>query len=64
MPRPKQRELQKVTLNLFEGDFEILQSTYRDIGASKVVRTLVRAHIESLEANVKADPTQLEIEGL
>lgn len=41
--------LQKVTLNLFEGDFGKLQELYPRIGAAKVVRDLVRAHLRKRE---------------
>ncbi len=40
-------ELQKHTLNLFEGDYEKLRELYPDIGAGAVIRRIVRRYIEA-----------------
>lgn len=46
MPRKREVEdLEKVTLNLFKGDFKTLQDLHPYIGAGKAIRTLVRKHI-------------------
>lgn len=48
----KKREafpLQKVTLNLFEGDFDWLRENNGRLGAGKVIRELVRAHRNRVE---------------
>ena len=45
-------ELQKVTLNLFAGDFAKLQDLYPVAGAGKIVRNLVRQHLKGIEARV------------
>lgn len=45
-------DLQKVTLNLFDGDFERCRELYPDLGAGKVIRTLVRSFIEKEERKI------------
>lgn len=42
--------LQKVTLLLYEGDFDRLRELKPDLGASKVVRLLVRKYIRTASA--------------
>lgn len=42
-------ELTKHTLNLFNGDYEKLQELYPDVGASPVIRRIVRKYLESIE---------------
>lgn len=49
MPRRKTEDLEKVTINLTRGDMEFLQTAYPEIGASKVIRTLVREHCRRIE---------------
>ena len=49
MRRKADYPLQKVTLNLFEGDWDFLQATYPRIGASRVIRDLVRAHVNKVK---------------
>lgn len=51
---------QKHTLNLFEGDFARLQELYPDAGASLVIRTLVRRHID--EKTPKVDTSEVKVE--
>lgn len=44
--KPEDHPIVKHTLNLYQGDYETLQEWYgRRIGAAKIVRDLVRAHI-------------------
>lgn len=38
----------KVCLNLYEGDFQRLQSLHPKIGAGKVIRTLVHSYLKSV----------------
>lgn len=56
--------LQKHTLNLFKGDFEKLQSWYSALGASKIVRELVRAQVRRVEEDLanKRPPTVAELD--
>lgn len=55
MPRKKEAEpLEKVTISLFKGDMEKLQSIYPQIGGSKVIRELTRTHLLNIEAKVPA----------
>lgn len=42
-------ELQKHTLNLFKGDFDRVGEYYPDLGASVVVRAIVRKWLEKQE---------------
>lgn len=46
------RPVRKHTLNLFEGDYEKLQSIYPDLGAGFIIRRLVSKHISQIEAAV------------
>ena len=53
----------KHTLWLFRGDFATLAELYPDLGASIVVRTLIRKHIERIEAGVdKSLPPDINID--
>lgn len=45
MARSEKEPMQKHTLNLYEGDFERLQELYPEIGASMVIRKIIRKHI-------------------
>lgn len=47
-------ELKKHTLNLFAGDFSRLDELHPDIGASTIIRKLIRAHIKKVEARLEA----------
>jgi hypothetical protein len=59
---PKAEEgLQKHTMNLFEGDYEKLQQYYPDTGAGAVVRRLVRAYLEQIEARGGSINAEVEI---
>lgn len=42
--------LHKVTLNLFEGDFQRLQTYYAKVGAGAAIRLILRAHLSRLDA--------------
>ena len=57
MPKEK---MQKVTLNLYDGDFATLQGYYAEVGASIVIRKLVRKHIEELEKNRKVPKVEID----
>lgn len=54
------KDTQKHTLNLYEGDFARLQELYPETGASIVIRTLVRKHIE--EKTPKVDVSNVKVE--
>ena len=51
MPKPDIEDLTKHTLHLFAGDYARLQENHPEIGAAKVIRHLVRHHLN------KVDPT-------
>lgn len=61
MRRKEDQPIKKVTLNLYDGDFEFLQDTYRETGAAKIVRELVRAHRRRIEAQLGPVPEQLNL---
>lgn len=46
------RDKTKHTLWLFQGDFAALAALYPDLGASIVIRTLIRKHLERIEKGV------------
>jgi len=51
MRRKEDHAIRKHTLNLFEGDYERLQTFYGSrVGAAKVIRHMVRAHIKKIES--------------
>jgi len=53
MPRKSESEpCLKHTLLLFEGDFARLQELYPEVGASIIIRRLVRKHIKEVEGNL------------
>jgi hypothetical protein len=65
MKRREDHAISKHTLNLFAGDYERLQSLYGTrIGAAKIIRDLVRAHIKRVESNAaqKMPTVDLEME--
>lgn len=55
-------KLQKVTLKLFDGEFEKLRQHYPEVGASLVVRKLVRNHLRKLEALGSNAEIEVELE--
>lgn len=59
--RKKDFPLQKVTLNLYEGEFDRLQELAPELGASHIVRELVHAHILRVES-VKAKPPRVDLD--
>ena len=55
-------EIEKVTLRLFEGDKERLGEYYTDVGYQKVIRNLVRQHLEMLDRQAGIDRrSQVEV---
>jgi len=62
MRRREDRAIQKHTLNLYGGDYEKLQALYGTrIGAAKIIRDLVRAHIRKVEERAAQNLAPLEI---
>ena len=50
MKRKEEPPIQKHCLNLYKGDYEKMQTLYATrIGAAKVIRDIIRAHIRSIE---------------
>lgn len=56
------RPLETKTLNLYKGDFEKLQAVAPSQGASLIVRNLIAAFLEKIEAGMT--PTAKALEGL
>lgn len=55
MRRREDFALRRHTLNLFDGDFERLQDIHGTrMGASKVIRDLVRAHLQMVDESAQA----------
>ncbi len=50
---PLTQDKTKHTLWLYAGDFATLAEMYPDLGASIVVRTLIRKHIERIEKGIE-----------
>lgn len=50
MPRKSPDDLEKVTLNLFRGDYSRLSTTYPQAGAALIIRRLIRKHLTDLES--------------
>lgn len=54
MPRQSSKEpLRKHTLLLFEGDFDRLGELYPEVGASVMVRTIVRKYLDRVDPKVE-----------
>lgn len=51
MRRREDLKITKHTLNLFDGDYAKLQGLYGSrVGAAKIIRDLIHAHIRKIEA--------------
>lgn len=65
MRKRESHPLEKVTLNLFKGDFNRLREFHSNLGAGKVVRELVHAHIRRMEEQLnQTTPTAPKVENL
>ncbi len=53
----KSEELQKVTMNLFEGDYAKVQALYPEVGAGPIIRQVLRAWLDKIESGEAAAPT-------
>jgi len=53
--------LEKVTLKLYPGDFARLRDFFPEIGASIVVRKLVRNYVQKLEGDTEVPKIDVEI---
>jgi hypothetical protein len=55
MRRREDFALRRHTMNFYDGDFERLQTIHGTrIGASKVIRDLVRSHLKEIDRNAEA----------
>lgn len=64
MPKPKDLDLEKVTLNLYRGDFGRIQAAYDAIGGSKAIREIVRKHIRELEERMPTEKVDVRLDAL
>lgn len=53
--------MQKVTLNLYEGDMDRLMTLYPKFGAGRIIRELVRAHLNKIDAQLNQPEVELHI---
>lgn len=60
MARKSEEDLTKHTLNLFSGDYATIQNLYPDIGASPIIRRIIRQFIVQAESKSKPTPVELE----
>lgn len=62
--RRSKEPLQKVTINLFVGDFQRLGELYPLVGATNVIRELVRTHLRKIDEQVhqKVSTAELPLE--
>lgn len=49
MRRREKEPIEKVSLNLYRDEFGKLQDLYPELGAGKVIRMLVRAHLRKID---------------
>lgn len=55
---PRNDDLQKHTLNLYKGDYAKLQDAFPEVGASVIIRKLVRQCVNQIEeqgTNIEAE---------
>lgn len=53
MPRKSDQPLSKHTLNLYAGDYVRMMEIYSEAGASRVIREIVRQHINRTDAKLE-----------
>ena len=68
MKRKSDRPLQKVTLNVYRGDWDSLKDLHPEIGPSLALREILHAHVEGIKEQVARtaqlptiDPAQLKL---
>jgi hypothetical protein len=55
--------LEKTVVSLYKSDLSILRAAYRRLGYNRVIRLLVRAHVQTLVANmpsIKEEEKEIE----
>jgi hypothetical protein len=62
MKKKESYPLQKVTLNLREGDWEWLKAMHGKIGASKVIREIIIAHCERAKSAAQQSVKDIQLE--
>ena len=56
--------LHKITVNLFEGDFQRLQTYYAKVGAGHALRLIIRSHLNRLDAKHAQITAKTELEAV
>lgn len=64
MRRKEDFPLQKVTLSLYDGDWDYIRSLYSQIGASRVIRKLVRNFREKVEKGAKQGVITVDVDSI
>lgn len=60
--RKSREQLQKHTLQLFEGDYAKLQELHSDVGAAYIIRTIVRTYIQKVEPSPDISQIQGDVD--
>jgi hypothetical protein len=58
----RKEDLEKVTLNLFPGDFQRLGELFPTIGASKALRSILRKYLQDIEARADINARRVEVD--
>lgn len=58
MARKSRKPLQKVTVNLYEGDFAELAALYPQIGPSTALREILRKHLREITETIPNPASQ------
>jgi hypothetical protein len=56
MKRNEKAPVEKMTVRLYNGDYRRLAELHPNLGANKVIRELVRQHIQRIESKVGPAP--------
>lgn len=64
MRRKEDLPLQKVTLSLYDGDWDFIRGLYSQIGASKVVRKLVHNFRLKIEKGTKQGVVIVDVDSI
>lgn len=59
---PKDEDLHKHTFHLFKGDYDKLRDLHPHIAPAETIRTIVRRHIERVEAAAPSPKLELNVD--
>lgn len=60
--RKESEKIIKVTLNVYESDWDFFKNHYTKTGASKAVRTLLRNHCMSAQKKIADRRNEMDVE--